>query len=77
LEVKKDIVFTYLRSQGKPPVKFMPSYNFVSWKELLDIIDNDIINFDRKYELFITEVLPNKSYITNKVHSSWQRGVAY
>lgn len=44
-----------------------PSFQYISWKELQDIIVDVKYDFDRRYELYITEVLPGNRYRTNKV----------
>ena len=44
-----------------------PNFNFVSWKELAEILYKEGKGIPDKYNIFITEVLPDKSYRTDNV----------
>lgn len=67
LPKKQNIKFAYLQSRSAKPQPNRPSLPYVSWKELLGLVDNDIAKFGDKYEMYITEKLPNGSFVTNKV----------
>ncbi|RQO66458.1 hypothetical protein DBR43_30080 [Pedobacter sp. KBW06] len=43
-----------------------PDQKYISWKELSKIVTKTKYDFDKQYDFFITEVLPN-GYKTNKV----------
>lgn len=43
-----------------------PDHKYISWKELSTIVTKTKYDFDKQYDFFITEVLPN-GYKTNKV----------
>ncbi|MDQ7947947.1 MAG: hypothetical protein REI78_08365 [Pedobacter sp.] len=77
LETKQDMRFTYLNSKKGSISLMRPKFHFFAWKDLLDLIDNDVIKFDQNYELYITEVLPQNRYITNKVYFDYHRGKSY
>ncbi len=64
------ISFAYLdlgESALNPHVNVKPNYAYMTWKSLSDIIGKEKYDFDKHYELYITEVLPNNKYKTNKV----------
>ena len=70
---KKNIGFGYLAAMGNKPTDKRPQESYVSWKKLLDLVNNDPVQFSEKYEAFITEILPNKKFKTNKVLIVLQR----
>ena len=60
--------FTYNINKTKVvKSKHKPNFNFVSWKELAEILYNEGKGIPDKYNIFITEVLPDKSYRTDNV----------
>lgn len=63
-----DIVFSFFNNkQGRASSSIKPTFNYISWKDLYPIAMNGPVFFNKKFELFITEVLPNQQYRTNKV----------
>ncbi|TKC12300.1 hypothetical protein FA048_01380 [Pedobacter polaris] len=63
----KDLIFSFIVSKEKRVVvDKTPPFNYMSWKELLEITSNPYL-FKKNYELYITEVLPKNKYRTNKV----------
>lgn len=51
-----------------------PSYNYISWKDLAEMLYKQKLKFDLKYDLYITEVLPDKRFKTNQVNLVKFRG---
>lgn len=64
---KKDIVFSYIANKENKPTNIKPKAEYISWKELLKRYDNNPAGFDKNYDLYITERLPNNKYLQNKV----------
>ncbi|MFA6275530.1 MAG: hypothetical protein WC622_02205 [Pedobacter sp.] len=67
---KSYVSFSYLITKKEPKAEIVskkPNYPYISFKELMDIAARTHRYFDTTYELYITEVLPNKRYRTNKV----------
>ena len=48
-------------------VSTKPAFDYISWKNLSEIISEVQYEFRNKYELYITEVLPNHKYKTYRV----------
>jgi|GEM_PF-997691 len=44
-----------------------PNFQYISWKELSKIITKTKQKFDTEYDFYITELMPNNKYKTNKV----------
>lgn len=68
---KSYISFFYLLPKTKPKsivAVNKPNYPYISFKELMDIVSKYPENFNYSYDLYITEVLPNQKYRTNKVN---------
>ena len=64
----KDLIFSFKSMKDKRITEIKkPPYAYISWKELLKITSNTFL-FKKKYELYITEILPNNRYRTNKVN---------
>lgn len=67
---KKNLVFFYINTDKHSKevlLRKKPNYNFLSWKELILLIEKYQNNFDKKYNLHIVEVLPGNRYKTNIV----------
>lgn len=68
---KNYVSFSCITKKGEKRSKIVskkPNYPYLSFKELMDIVNKYNINFNNSYDLHITEVLPNNKYRTNKVH---------
>ncbi len=67
---QKNLVFFYINTDkhGKENIlKKKPNYRFISWKELMMLVEKYQNNFDNKYNLHIVETLPGNRYKTNVV----------
>ena len=49
------------------PEKQLPKFSFLSWKELSEIAIYNYAAFNENYRFFITELLPDKTYLTSEV----------
>jgi hypothetical protein len=64
----KDLIFSFTSVKDERITEMKkPMYDYISWKDLLKITSNTFL-FKKNYELYITEILPNKRYRTNKVN---------
>ncbi len=62
------VSFAYLTKESKTDtLAIKPDYNFLSWKDLSDILKKEGNDLSKKYFVLITELLPNNKYITHKV----------
>jgi hypothetical protein len=62
--------FSFLRKPGDRAsivVSIKPDVFYISWKELSQLIAKEKYDFDKKYDFYITEVLPGNKYQTDKV----------
>ena len=60
--------FGYITDKTKVVVsKTKPGYKYVSWKDLSEILYREGREVPKKYNIFITEALPDKSYRTDNV----------
>ncbi|QDW23432.1 hypothetical protein FFJ24_000730 [Pedobacter sp. KBS0701] len=67
---KSYVTFSYINKKGDKKAEIVstkPDYNYISFKELVDMSGEWYNNFDNKYDLYITEILPGNKYRTNKV----------
>ncbi|MBB2146598.1 hypothetical protein GM921_13935 [Pedobacter sp. LMG 31464] len=67
---KSYVSFSYLTTKKGPKAEIvskMPNYAYISFKELMEVAAKHHRYFDNSYDLYITEVLPNNKYRTNKV----------
>ncbi|WP_431292646.1 hypothetical protein [Pedobacter sp. P26] len=67
---KSYVTFSYINKKGDKKAEIVstkPDYNYISFKELMDMSGEWYNNFDNKYDLYITEILPGNKYRTNKV----------
>lgn len=63
-----DPIFSYHHhSDQSKTTTDKPSYQYISWKDLAEIIHLGKSKFDLKYELYITEALPGKRFKTNLI----------
>jgi hypothetical protein len=66
---KSDVSLTYnYKERHTDTLSKKPDYKFISWKDFSGILTKEGHNLSEKYFVFITEVLPNNRYITNKVN---------
>jgi len=68
---KSYVTFSYINKKGDKKAEIVftkPDYNYISFKELMDMSTEWYNFFDNKYDLYITEALPGNKYRTNKVH---------
>jgi hypothetical protein len=68
---KSYVSFFYLNDKKKPKstvVSQKPDYPYISFKELMDLVNKHHRFFNENYDLFITEVLPDSNYKTTKVN---------
>lgn len=70
------VEFNYLNNKksretthAKPPVKY------ISWQKLHDLLVKHGAKFDKYIELYITEVLPDNKYRTNKAELHVKREI--
>jgi len=57
--------FCYWKEQvNYETASIKPNINFISWRELSQIVSEVKNDFENKYELYITEVLPDHKYKT-------------
>ncbi|WP_379090733.1 hypothetical protein [Pedobacter sp. UC225_65] len=63
-----DFTYRFGKNVPKEPVTdIKPNFKYSSWKSLLEKISFSGKDFSKDYDLYITEVLPNRKYRTNKV----------
>lgn len=63
-----NVSFTYSNRESKADtLSYKPDYKFVSWRDFSDIINREGKELSKRYFIYITELLPNNNYITNKV----------
>jgi hypothetical protein len=68
---KSYVSFFYLNDKKKPRstvVSQKPDYPYISFKELMDLVNKHHRFFNENYDLFITELLPDRKYKTTKVN---------
>lgn len=74
-ELDKEPTFFYDRKSIKDNVtKEKPKFKYTSWKDLSEMLYQEKLKFDFKYDLYITEILPDKKFKTNKVRFVRVRG---
>jgi hypothetical protein len=69
------VEFSYLVNKKNPQPKVVlgkPSYPYISYKTLMDLVAKHQRYFDKHYQLYITEVLPGNKYRTSKASFSPQ-----
>ncbi|MFD0939936.1 hypothetical protein [Pedobacter boryungensis] len=67
---KQNLMFFYINTQrgSKEEIFYAkPIHNYLSWQELMALIEKHQNAFDQKYNLYIVEVLPGKRYKMNLV----------
>lgn len=63
-------IFSYINKKGEKKAEIVsrkPKFDYLSFKELMDIVSLDYQSFNSKYNLYITELLPKNKYRTNRV----------
>lgn len=69
------VEFSYLVNTKNPQPKEVltrPSYPYISYKTLMELVAKHQRYFDNHYQLYITEVLPGNKYRTSKANFSAQ-----
>jgi hypothetical protein len=69
------VEFSYLVNKKNPQPKVVlgkPSYLYISYKSLMDLVAKHQRYFNYHYQLYITEVLPGNKYRTSKTNFSPQ-----
>ena len=69
------VEFSYLVNKKNPQPKVVlgkPSYPYISYKSLMDLVAKHQRYFNYHYQLYITEVLPGNKYRTSKTNFSPQ-----
>ncbi len=65
---KVNLSFFYVFNKKNGMIlNYKPIHKYISWQELLELVKKNQNYFDKNYNLFITELLPNKKYMTNLV----------
>lgn len=67
---KKNLVFFYIDTKNNVQENLFhtkPNQKYISWQELIELIEKHQNNFDQRYNLHIVERLPNNRYKTNLV----------
>lgn len=67
---KVNLSFFYVYNKKRPAgiiSDYKPNYKYLSWQELFELAEKNKNYFDRNYNLYVVEVLPNKKYMTNLV----------
>jgi hypothetical protein len=71
---KQNLVFSYIEKKGMMKAEIsdkLPTSLYISIKKLYQLVSMEQRNFDKKYELFITEVLKSGKYKTVAVNMSF------
>lgn len=67
---KVNLSFFYIYNKKRPEgitSDYKPNYKYLSLQELFGLVEKNKNYFDKNYNLYITELLPNKKYMTNLV----------
>ena len=67
---KDNLAFSYINTNKNRKENMLskkPNYKYISWKDLVLLIEKYQNNFDKVYNLYIVEVLPRNRYKTNLV----------
>ncbi|MBB6498485.1 hypothetical protein [Pedobacter cryoconitis] len=66
------LTFSYKHTESKATIiKGKPKLNYISWKDLREIVVKSKDSFNDQYDFFITETLPNNKFKTDKVTMSF------
>ena len=73
LSCDKRLGYLVDKNKKKPTVVLSrPSYPYISYKTLMELVAKHQRYFDNHYQLYITEVLPGNKYRTSKANFSAQ-----
>lgn len=61
-----NLSFRVYKSNGAPEKK-IPEFAFMSWGELSALATSNNAVFNKKFRFFMTELLPDKTYLTSEV----------
>lgn len=67
---KNEITFSYINKKGEKKAEIVsekPELKYISYRELMNIVNEYHKIFNDSYDLYITEVMPGNRYRTNKV----------